>query len=468
MGFEKRGSAKKYEPKDGDSLEAIAKRETDAGNRLTADEITRFNWGTSDPDVVDELLRDELGCYKRGEDKRFVFSADAESKSDLYIPKAFEKTGLATDNTHTLRVKKQPPPPHQFEGCTEIQGVTFEFDKSFVRPSVVDDLDKLQEEIDKHPEAKIMVWGHTDKVGSDAYNKELSERRAKSVYAFITNQPDIWEELYDKENWGTKAVQEILKDMGGVYDPGAVDGVKGPKTEQAIRNFQGDHGLAVDGVAGPNTRKKLFTEYMAGKHDIKIEDSQFMDPKHMGCGEFNPMIETEAAEEKNRRVTFYLFNPARLPSLPCKEGDLAPCRKQVAAPLPRHKDSFHCSFYDSIAKNCTGRKGGGVVPPVVVVNAWLAVQLFFHGEPMEGVEVTFAKKSGGKVGGPLLTDAEGIAKLDTQVPAGPYLCRIEAQPEVLVPTVGAVTDPHQMVLPVGRPYFEYDADPQGVNQTEVG
>ena len=362
MGFDKRDSAKKYSPKDGDTLKSIAERETAQGNPITPEDLARYNWGTDDPDVVDEHLRDEMGCYKRAPDKRFMFSDDAEPTGELLIPAAFKKTGLSTDATHTIKVKKKAEPPEQFKGCSRIKGITFEFDKSFVRPSVVGDLEAVEEELQKSPDAQVMIFGHTDKVGSEVYNKDLSERRAKSVYAFITNKPDIWEQLYQQESWGIRAVQEILKDMGGPYDPGPVDGINGSQTQQAVRNFQKDHGLAVDGVAGPNTRQKLFSEYMSGIHDIEIDDSRFMDPKHMGCGEFNPVVDTEEANEANRRVMFYLFDKARLPVLPCKAGDVAPCKKQMTPPAPRHNAPFKCSFYDSIAKKC-GSDGPGPVPP---------------------------------------------------------------------------------------------------------
>ncbi|MBD3298718.1 MAG: hypothetical protein GF341_08695 [candidate division Zixibacteria bacterium] len=184
----------------------------------------------------------------------------------------------------------------------------------------------------------------------------------------MTNQPDIWEELYNQENWGTRAIQSILKDLGGPYDPGPVDGIYGPKTTQAVRNFQGDHGLAVDGVAGPNTRRELFTAYMGGKHDIEIDDSRIMDPKHMGCGEFNPQVDTEEKNEENRRVTFFLFNEERLPNIPCLHGDLAPCEKQMSGGGPHYKDEFKCSFYDSIARECEC-EGGAVVGSTFGVNS---------------------------------------------------------------------------------------------------
>jgi len=352
MGFLPRSSAKTYEPVAGDTLKIIAERETAAGNRLSASEIAMFNWGTDDPDTIEEFMRDVLGCHDRGPDNRFIITPDIEPEEDLLIPVGFTADSLATDATHTLSVRKTPKPPTQFRGCARIQGVTFDFDRSFVRPAVVADLEPLEKKLAQHPDAKVIVFGHTDKVGSEAYNKDLSERRALSVYAFITNQPDIWEDLYKKENWGIRAVQEILKDMGGRFDPGPVDGVDGPQTRQAVKNFQEDNGLTVDGVAGPNTRKALFTAYMTGKHDIEIDDGSFLDPKHMGCGEFNPVNETEEPDEENRRVNFFLFSPDRLPRVPCLNGDLGPCKVQTAKPLPRHRDSFHCSFFDSIAVKC--------------------------------------------------------------------------------------------------------------------
>ena len=50
-------------------------------------------------------------------------------------------------------------------------------------------------------------------------------------------------------------LQEILKSKG--FDPGAIDGKFGPKTEAAVRKFQGARGLAVDGIVGPKTWKAL-------------------------------------------------------------------------------------------------------------------------------------------------------------------------------------------------------------------
>jgi len=48
-----------------------------------------------------------------------------------------------------------------------------------------------------------------------------------------------------------RQLQQALKDLG--YDPGAVDGQFGTKTESAVKAFQHDRGLTVDGIVGEIT-----------------------------------------------------------------------------------------------------------------------------------------------------------------------------------------------------------------------
>ena len=48
-----------------------------------------------------------------------------------------------------------------------------------------------------------------------------------------------------------RQLQQALKDLG--FDPGAVDGQFGSKTEAAVKAFQQDRGIAVDGIVGDIT-----------------------------------------------------------------------------------------------------------------------------------------------------------------------------------------------------------------------
>lgn len=51
------------------------------------------------------------------------------------------------------------------------------------------------------------------------------------------------------------ALQEALDICG--YKPGKHDGTMGKRTRGAVRDFQGDAGIAVDGDVGPQTRSAL-------------------------------------------------------------------------------------------------------------------------------------------------------------------------------------------------------------------
>lgn len=50
-------------------------------------------------------------------------------------------------------------------------------------------------------------------------------------------------------------VQDALTKLG--YDLGAVDGIDGPKTQNAVRQFQAYAGIKVDGIVGTQTRLAL-------------------------------------------------------------------------------------------------------------------------------------------------------------------------------------------------------------------
>jgi peptidoglycan hydrolase-like protein with peptidoglycan-binding domain len=59
-----------------------------------------------------------------------------------------------------------------------------------------------------------------------------------------------------QEGASVKTVQRQLN-AAGAHPPLAEDGMFGPKTDRAVRQFQQQHGLAVDGLVGPKTLKAL-------------------------------------------------------------------------------------------------------------------------------------------------------------------------------------------------------------------
>jgi outer membrane protein OmpA-like peptidoglycan-associated protein len=63
--------------------------------------------------------------------------------------------------------------------------VLFDFDKAALRPEAGPALEKVGEVLAAYPRAIVLIEGHTDAKGSDAYNQKLSERRAQSVLDWL-------------------------------------------------------------------------------------------------------------------------------------------------------------------------------------------------------------------------------------------------------------------------------------------
>ena len=66
--------------------------------------------------------------------------------------------------------------------------ITFATDSAQIQPQFYGALDNVAATFNKYPESYIDVIGHTDSRGSDAYNQQLSERRAGSVASYLTSR----------------------------------------------------------------------------------------------------------------------------------------------------------------------------------------------------------------------------------------------------------------------------------------
>jgi outer membrane protein OmpA-like peptidoglycan-associated protein len=67
-------------------------------------------------------------------------------------------------------------------------GVYFDFDKSEITSNSKLALDKLIQIFKEYPETNLLVEGHTDDKGADAYNLALSERRAMAVGNYLKSK----------------------------------------------------------------------------------------------------------------------------------------------------------------------------------------------------------------------------------------------------------------------------------------
>ncbi|NMZ69976.1 Outer membrane protein OmpA [Pseudomonas peli] len=80
--------------------------------------------------------------------------------------------------------------------------VKFDFDKAQVKPESYGDIKNLADFLTQYPQTTTVVEGHTDSVGSDAYNQTLSERRANAVRDVLVNQYGVGSDRVNAVGYG--------------------------------------------------------------------------------------------------------------------------------------------------------------------------------------------------------------------------------------------------------------------------
>jgi outer membrane protein OmpA-like peptidoglycan-associated protein len=82
-------------------------------------------------------------------------------------------------------VAAPPPPPPPAKKKIVLRGVNFDFDKYNIRPDAVPILEQACSILKQEANINVQCQGHTDSIGTEAYNQRLSERRANAVREWL-------------------------------------------------------------------------------------------------------------------------------------------------------------------------------------------------------------------------------------------------------------------------------------------
>ncbi len=77
-----------------------------------------------------------------------------------------------------------------------LRNVFFDTDSYTLKPSSIHELERLRDLLRNNPGLYIEIGGHTDSTGSFEYNLKLSEKRAQSVYEYLTDEGISKERLH--------------------------------------------------------------------------------------------------------------------------------------------------------------------------------------------------------------------------------------------------------------------------------
>jgi iron complex outermembrane receptor protein len=131
---------------------------------------------------------------------------------------------LATEETAAAYV---PPPVVAPAPVAHSYMVFFDFNKSDLTPQAVTIVDQAAHNAGPAKVTKLEVTGHTDTVGSDAYNMRLSRRRAESVAAQL-----------EKDGIPSSEIEIIAKGKRDLLVPTA-DGVREPQNRRVQIVYEG-------------------------------------------------------------------------------------------------------------------------------------------------------------------------------------------------------------------------------------
>jgi len=71
---------------------------------------------------------------------------------------------------------------------TVLNNIFFDFNQSEIKPRSLSELDEVVKFLNGNPKIKVEISGHTDNVGDENYNQQLSLKRAQSVVNYFTSK----------------------------------------------------------------------------------------------------------------------------------------------------------------------------------------------------------------------------------------------------------------------------------------
>lgn len=93
-------------------------------------------------------------------------------------------------------------------------GILFDVDQATLKGAARTNIESLATSLKNNPQTNILIVGHTDASGTDAYNYKLSERRAASVKTYAVSQGISAARLTTEGRGETEPISDNTTDSG--------------------------------------------------------------------------------------------------------------------------------------------------------------------------------------------------------------------------------------------------------------
>jgi OmpA-OmpF porin, OOP family len=160
-----------------------------AGSRVTAANggTVVDNWQNGTGEYVWRNGTNEL-CWRDANWTPATAAAGCDGALVVQAPAATVAPRVAPPPPPAARPTTPPPPPTAATKVTYAADAFFDFDKAVLKPEGKAKLDDLVSKIQGINLEVIIAVGHTDSVGTNAYNQRLSVRRAEAVKAYLVHK----------------------------------------------------------------------------------------------------------------------------------------------------------------------------------------------------------------------------------------------------------------------------------------
>ena len=133
--------------------------------------------------LMDEIARIGKCGFSINADKLFTGSGMGQFVQDVFLT----KKPMAKAPAPVAVTPKVAAPP-VIEKVWVVDEAYFDFDKIIIKPAGFDFLDKVVDVLKSRPDLFVKIQGHTDSIGTKAYNDVLSLKRANAVKAYLTDK----------------------------------------------------------------------------------------------------------------------------------------------------------------------------------------------------------------------------------------------------------------------------------------
>lgn len=139
-----------------------------------------------------------------------------------------------------------------------IENIFYDFDKATLRPESKAALNEMAQLLSDNPNVTIEMASHTDRKGSEKYNLDLSQRRAKSVIDYLI-EAGISADRLQHQGYGESRPKVITKKLAREY-PQFAEGTE--LTEEFINTLSPEDQEAADQINRRTEFQVLSIDYM--------------------------------------------------------------------------------------------------------------------------------------------------------------------------------------------------------------